>query len=263
MDRSSDVRALRAVLARLDPSSGGEAGDGRQRFTLGVSGVDAALGGGLVRGGVHEIYARGPAAPAAAGFALGLALRSGGTAPLVVIRQMHGAAETGELHAQGLAEMGIDPSRLVLVRVRDIAGVLRAGLEALHSPALGGLVMETWGDSRHLDLAASRRLGLAGAESGVTSFLLRLAAEPAASAADSRWQAEAAPSRDLPGLPGRPAYDVTLMRLRSGPAGREWRLEWDHELSRFAEPALSGAVAAIPFDRPAAGPRDGTWRKAG
>ena len=36
-----------------------------------------------------------------------------------------------------LAELGIDPSRMVLVRVKDMAGVLRAGSEALACKATG------------------------------------------------------------------------------------------------------------------------------
>lgn len=263
MPTPQDMHALRDILARLDPSADANAGDGRGRFTLGAPAVDAALGGGLVRGGMHEIFAAGPAAPAAAGFALSLALRAGRHDPLVWIRQGYGRVETGELYAQGLAGMGIDPARMVLVQVGDVASVLRAGLEALKSPALGGVVMEIWGASRHLDLSASRRLGLAGAESGVTPLLMRIGADPAPSAAASRWQVAAAPSRDIAGLPGRAAWDVSLLRLRSGPAGQDWRLEWDHENACFVEAAVSGGLAALPRDRPAAGRGGGTWRKAG
>ncbi|MGV3652041.1 MAG: ImuA family protein [Devosia sp.] len=262
MDRSHDVRALRTVLARLDPSVGDGGADALPRFALGVPGLDADLGGGLVRGGLHEVFAQGPM-PAAAGFAAGLALRAAAGRPLVWIRQAHVGAEAGELYAQGLAEMGIDPGRMVLVRVKDMAGVLRAGSEALACKALGAVVMESWGQSRHLDLTATRRLGLAGAETGVTPLMLRVAADPIPSAAQSRWQAGAATSRDLPGLPGLPAFAVELLRLRSGAGGRPWRLEWDHEAHSFREQALSGGVVSLPLDRPAAQAGGSVWRQAG
>ncbi|WP_404404967.1 ImuA family protein [Pelagibacterium halotolerans] len=264
MDRTEHIHALRQVLTRLDPT--GQAG-GMNRFAFGEAALDAQLGGGLARGAVHEVFAPiTPAAPAAAGFVTGLVLRAAGAKGHVVwIRQRHAQEETGKLYPQGLAEMGLMPENLTLVLVKDITDVLRAGLEAARCPALGAVVIEPWGHSKHLDMTATRRLSLAGGETGVTSFLFRVAAEPEPSAAATRWQVRGHPSRPLAaGAPGFPAFEAALLRHREGLAQTLWYLEWDRDTLRFrarpekvdagfaANPALSGAVAPLLLDGPAA-----------
>ena len=262
MDRAFQLGALRQALVRLDPSI--EAGR-HGVFTLGAGPVDAALGGGLARGAVHEIYP-GHAADiaAAAGFAAGLSFRAAPNAPLLWVRHRRSAIETGALYAQGLAEMGVAVDRLVMVHVDDIADGLRASLEGLRCPGLGAVIFESWGASKHLDLTASRRFSLAAEESGTTGLLLRAMAGPEPSAAATRWQVEAAPSSDPFGLVGRAAFSARLLRRRSGPSGGRWHLEWNHETLGFAHPpALSGAVLAPHRDRPAAALGDPGWAKTG
>jgi protein ImuA len=100
---------------------------------------------------------------------------------------------------------------------------------------------------------ANRRLALATEKSGVSLFLLRIDAMPVPSAAETRWQVAAAPSRALPGqAPGLPTFDITLLRQRSGPSGLDWRLEWDRDQRKFREAAVSGAVVPVPARGPAA-----------
>ncbi len=242
---------LRASLAALETPEAPPEG----RFGLGVGEVDAALGGGLARGRVHEVFAGVTAdAAAAAGFAAALALRGAGGRPVMWVRQAFCEIEAGRLHARGLAGLGLDPDALLMVRVPDVLGVLRAGGEALGCRALGAVVIEPWGAPPEIDFTVSRRLSLAAAGSGVACLFLRLAATPHASAAATRWKVAAAPSRPFPAnAPGRPAFDIALLRQRGGTAGRNWRLEWDHELRVFnAVPALSGGAAAVPAGRPAA-----------
>jgi protein ImuA len=104
-----------------------------------------------------------------------------------------------------------------------------------------------------LDLTASRRLALAAEQSGATLFLLRLGAEPAPSAADTRWAVSAAPSEALEAnAPGAPTFDIELLRRRSGPSGMRWRLEWNRDRLAFIDPALPGAVVSLSTGRPAA-----------
>lgn len=262
MDRARQLGALRQALARLDPSiESGRHGV----FTLGAGPVDAALGGGLARGAVHEIFpAHAADIAAAAGFGVGLALRAAPEAPLLWVRHARSEIETGTLYAQGLAETGLAVDRLVAVHVNDIADGLRASLEGLRCSGLGGVIFESWGTSSHLDLTASRRFSLAAEESGVTGFVLRAMAEPEPSAAATRWQVEAAPSSDPLGLVGRSALSARLLRRRNGPSDGRWILEWNHETLRFAQPpALSGAVSAPHYDRPAAASGDPGWQRAG
>ncbi|WP_204272997.1 hypothetical protein, partial [Enterobacter hormaechei] len=60
--------------------------------------------------------------------------------------------------------------------------------------ALGAVVLEVWGEARQLDLVASRKLTLAAQASGVTALMLRIAATPIPSTAETRWIVRAAHS---------------------------------------------------------------------
>lgn len=254
--------ALRRELAALQPATASAA----PRFGLGLPAVDAHLGGGLARGGLHEILAAALAdTAAAAGFAAALALRALPAGRRVVwVRQLHGETETGALYPPGLAGLGFDPDSLILVRARDGLGTLRAGIEAVRCPALGAVVIEPWGSPKALDFSASRRLSLAAARSGVTTLLLRTGAELRPNAAQTRWRVRAGVSQPLAaGAPGHPAFEIVLLRHRAGVAGLGWRLEWDHEHRVFREASpLSGAVAALPAGRPDR-PQDRSFALAG
>lgn len=208
-----------------------------ERVAFGTPSLDEPLGGGLARAALHEIYAPAAADLAAAtGFAAALALKAAGGRPLLWARQDFLDAETGALHPPGLSELGLDPAQVLLVRARDGEGVLRAGAEAARCPALGAVVIEPWGEPRQFDLTASRRLFLAAEASGVMTLLLRVAAAPEPSAAGTRWQVGALPSRPREaGAPGDPAFRVRLLRHRSGLAEREWRVEWNRDRRAFQD----------------------------
>jgi protein ImuA len=201
---------------------------------------------------VHELFAfeSGDAAPAT-GFAAMLLLRaSGPKAPIFWLRTDEAERRGGRIHGPGFAELGGDPDALVLGLAPDIKALLKSAADAARCPGLGALVVECWGKSAELDLTASRRLALAAEQSNATLFLLRLEAEPAPSAADTRWKVEAAPSRALEAnAPGAPMFDIELLRRRAGPAGMRWRLEWDRDRLSFREPALAGAVVPLSFRR--------------
>jgi protein ImuA len=247
------VSLLRRRLAALEPVPARREGEA---FGLGPTMIDDALAGGLARGGLHEIFpAEAADATAATGFGIGLALRAmAGTGFMAWIRQAFAETEAGRLHAPGLAAFGLDPSRLILVRTRDIVGVLRAGVEAARCPGLDIALIEPWGHHRTLDLTATRRLALAAEKSGVTIILLRPGAMAEPSAALTRWRVAASASAPLAAnAPGHPVFDVTLLRHRAGLSGMRWRLEWDHEHHQFRQAApLSGAVVSVSPRRPAA-----------
>ena len=240
------LNALRRTCAVAPPAT-------HERFTSGAAAVDAALGGGLMRGGLHEVLAAGADAPAAAGFTAGLMLRAAQAGRAMVwIRPSFAETEIGGIYAPGLAEMGLDPDALILVGAHDALAALRAGVEAARCPALGAVVIETWGAPKALDLTATRRLELAAERSGVTVFLLRVGAS-GPSAALTRWAIAAGPSPALAaGSPGQPTLDIALLRHRAGIAGTRWRVEWDRDRRLFRELApLSGAVVPVPARRPA------------
>lgn len=206
------------------------------RIGFGAADLDSALGGGLVRSALHEIYASGTASlPAATVVALGLAWRAAGERPILWARQDVLDAEAGRPYPPGLMELGFDPARVLLVRGRDAAAVLRAGAEAARCPALGAVLIEPWGEPRALDLTASRRLTLIAEASGVFTLLLR-AARPQASAAQSRWLVEeqASLAREAH-APGDPVVRLTLLRQRGGLDQGEWRVEWNRDRQCFEQ----------------------------
>ena len=236
------------------------------RVLSGHAGLDQALEGGFARGRVHEVFGDLEEEGAAGGFTLILADLVAGGRPLFWLRMAH----AGYPYGPGLAALGINPAGLLIGCMADEALLLRAAVDALRCPALGAVVIELRGRSPLLDLTASRRLTLAAEASGVTAFLLRIDGDPVPSTADTRWRVAAAPSAPLPGnAPGMSAFDLSLLRRRSGPDGMRWRLIWDQEQGVFGDAyerhdygqgserrggdaPLSGAVVSLPTDRPAA-----------
>jgi protein ImuA len=174
------------------------------------------------------------------------------------VRQDFSEIESGALSMSGLAELGLDPRLVVTVRAADVDTALRIAADALACDALGAVVLEVWGQARQLDLVASRKLTLAAQASGVTGVLLRTAAEPVPSTAETRWIVRAAHSPPASALMpaaawkawGAPVFDAQLVRNRHGPVGR-WIMEWKCDECLFAKPAADPQpVAATPAYRP-------------
>ena len=234
-------------------------GDDSRRIPLGHGAADAALRGGLLRGSLHEVFA---ADAAGYGFALGLARRAGGAKRLLWIVQDYSALEHGQISATGLAEFGIDPAGVLLLRAANATDALRAGADALSCGALGAAIIELPGHPKILDLTASRRLVLGAQARGVTAILLRSEAQIEPSAAQSRWLVRGARSANADDW-GQPRFDAELVRNRNGETGR-WTMEWCCDDGAFRDPfeqaAHSGAVVSAASDRPAASP---SYRRAG
>ncbi len=255
--------ALRETITRIERRGPAEASE---VVPLGVEAVDHALGGGLARGRLHELFATEPAdTSSAAGFAAMLArLATSAGTPLIWLRQEEAEARGGRLYAPGLAEIGLDPARLVLVVLPDPVTLLRAAADVVRCGEVGVVVIELWRSPRTLDLTASRRLAIAAEASGVTALLLRAEAEPSPSAAQTRWSIAAAGSSALEAeAPGGPALDLELLRQRGRPAGGRWRLEWNRDQACFREPALSGAVLPPAPRRPVEGAEVAPLRRTG
>jgi protein ImuA len=238
-----DRSALAALRRHLEEAAVLRAPAMTGRVSFGLPALDAVVDGGLVRRALHELYAQGMASlPAATIVALGLAWRAAGERPILWVRQDPLDIEMGRPHSPGLAELGFDPGRVVLVRARDATAVLRAGAEAARCGALGAVLIEPWGEPRLLDLTASRRLALMAETSGVITLLLRVA-RPQASAARSRWLIEAHPSQAREAnAPGDPAFRLRLLRHRGGSDQGEWRVEWDRDRRCFQPGAEAPAT---------------------
>ena len=246
------LEELRQRLQVLQKTAGIDGDPGVLPF--GLPAVDGVLGGGLLRGALHEIAAASEAHLAAAtGFALALASLRGKThekpRALVWIAEDMALNESGAPYGPGLDAFGLAPERLLTIAVahrRDLMGAME---EALRCRAVGAVI----GEVRHgtLDPVAVRRLSLAAAESGAFAFLLRSAPQRDASTAATRWIVGAAPSlaahRPFEFAP--PRFATQLIRNRRGPTA-SWIFEWSADDESFirATPALP--VAAAPVDRP-------------
>jgi protein ImuA len=246
--RTNTLATLRGRIERIEAH--GDA-PGLNRVALGHASADAMLRGGLAVAAVHEVFAEGRQGAVATGFIAGLSGRITRRRPLVWVRQDFSEVESGALSMSGLSELGLDPRLLVTVRAADVDSALRSAADALACDALGAVVLEVFGEARQLDLVASRKLTLAAQASGVTALLLRIAATPIPSTAETRWIVRAAHSP--PGSAfsawGAPMFDVELVRNRHGPVGR-WIMEWKCDECLFSEPsAYPQPVAATPAYR--------------
>ncbi len=153
-----------------------------------------------------------------------------------------------DLYGPGLAVLGLDPARLVLVRAWRDAEILWAIEEGLRATGVAAVV----GEVGAFPAVASRRLQLAAERSGVTAFVLRRWRDGAQAArerdlpnaAATRWRIAALPSlpaRAEPGI-GHPRWRVELLRCRGG-APACWEVE-------VADATGSLSLAATLADRP-------------
>ena len=233
--RSSPIADLRRLVGRLD---GIDAGHHRTRLAFEVPAIDQRLGGGLAAWALHEAAGETPAPgdeAAATAFVAGLAARLG-TAPVLW------AGRQRDLHAPGIAQLGLHPDRLIRVEARDDADVLAAMEEALRHGGLSAVV----GEIARGGMTATRRLQLAAEARNVTALLLRRHraggsapfAEP--SVAFSRWCLAAMPSTPLSvdGV-GCPRWRLTLVRQRGGESDA-WIVEGCDATGRIALAADAG-----------------------
>ena len=226
---------------------------------FGVAAIDRALpGGGLARGAVHEFVGMGgdeEDGALAAAFAAGILGRLGphpnppprageGTGGGIVLWCL----PRPDLYGPGLAILGLDPARLVLVRARRDGEILSAIEEGLRATGVAAVV----GEVGAFPAVASRRLQLAAERSGVTAFVLRRWRDGARAARErdlpnasaTRWRIASQPSvpaRAEPGI-GHPRWRIELLRCRGG-APACWEVE-------VADATGSLSLVATLADRP-------------
>ncbi len=233
------IADLRSQIERLEGTAaapGERPGGGT--VSLGIDAIDRALCGGLRPAGLHEIIAADESAAAAGFGAVLLARLAGAHGTLVWARRGAG------LYGPGLAALGLDPARLIVVRSAREDDVLWVLEESLRSRAAGAVLGETGSGGP----IALRRLQLAAESSGVAALLLRpFGAKVVPGPVLSRWRIGSARRGDDSGAGSGdrlgPRWRVELQRSRSGTPG-SWLVEWCDETSGFA-------VAPDVCDRPA------------
>jgi len=242
--RREVVEELRRLLPRLETIA-----DKPRSLPFGLPALDDTLPqGGLAFGALHEVVADSEDdMPAGFGFIAALLGRVPPGAPILFVCASRHPQRCGDPHGHGLAGLGLDPGRVILVETAHETQSLWALEEALRSAvpaAVAGVI------GKDLDLKASQRLQLAAAGSGRLLLLLRPGATAGTSAAATRWRLRAASAaRDRFGMFARARWHVALERCRSGRPG-QWLVEFDHAAHRFslaaalADTALPGRAGA-------------------
>lgn len=206
------------------------------RCALGHGEADSVLGGGLLLGALHEVFARDASA---SGFTACAAQRVSGRKKMLWIVQDFCATEHGALAPTGFAELGLAASPLLLLRAANAEDALRAGVDALSCSGLGAVILEIVGNPKVLDLVASRRLVLAAQQKNVTAFLLRHGATSEPSAAQTRWEIRSHRSNASDDW-GMPRFEAALVRNRQGETGH-WVMEWNCDDGAFRKPSNQAA----------------------
>ncbi|MCP5374218.1 MAG: hypothetical protein H6907_20985 [Hyphomicrobiales bacterium] len=256
---------LRARIRRLERGHG-KAGRDQvpAALTLGDPAIDGALpGGGLARAALHEVV--GPPEEAMGGAMGGTMGAATGFCAALLGRLAAGDGADGailwccrdhDLYGPGLAALGLDPARLLLVRGRRDADVLWAMEEGLRSGVPAAVVGQVAAPAA----VALRRLHLAAETGGVTGFLLgRAPADRQASPAMTRWRVAPLPGGLPSGLSPWPAprWRLELLRCRGGRPG-SWDVTWHAGPETDGHGTAGGAFAVRP---PAAGTAAPTGKK--
>lgn len=242
------IEELRQRLQVLQRPPGLEDDPGVVPFGIGV--IDRVLGGGLVRGALHEIAAASePHLPTAAGFAAAVARLAVPFSQqcFVWVAEDMALAESGALYGPGLDAYGLAPERMVTVAAAYRRDLLWAMEEALRCRSVAAVIGEVRGGT--LDGVAVRRLSLAATESGALALLLRATPADDASTAATRWIVGAAPSAANPYGLGASRFAAQLKRNRRGPTA-SWIIEWSESDGRFILATHAQPVAQPVLDRP-------------
>lgn len=230
-DKATALARLKTTLAQLDPAQAGPA----LLEAVPQAGMDERRGATLFEPGwLHELWAPRPSDHAAAtAWALSAAPGADKTdRPILWVTNRLILREQGLPYGPGLAALGLDPARLILVRTADHPSSLWALEEGIKSGAFAAIVGEVGG----IDLASSRRLSLAAqAQDGLCLLIVRSETEPQ-SAAYSRWRvaADASPPTAFDAkAPGPARLAAGLCKHRGGGRPHRTSLEWQDATDRF------------------------------
>ena len=140
--RMSALATLRGQH-RAHRDGGGRAS--ARRVALGHGEAMRAEGRARARARSTRCFARAGRARPRRALSPGLRGVSRARRPLLWVRQDFAELETGALSMSGLAELGLDPRRVVTVRAADVESALRTSADALACDALGAVVLESLG----------------------------------------------------------------------------------------------------------------------
>ena len=166
----------------------------RQFMPLAVDSLDSALSGGLALGRVHVMCGMMQAHGAVSGFVTALLVRLvahlsavGTSAGPIVWCPASSLGGAGMLYGHGLAALGLDPARLLIVDTPHPSNRMAALDDIAHTGGLTAVVAEYDGMQKSSDywMRLMRRIQLAAESSRVTVFLL--GAPLAANGCETVW----------------------------------------------------------------------------
>jgi protein ImuA len=145
------------------------------------------------------------------------------------------AREHGRLYGPGLARLGIDPARLLLVETATPAETLWAMEESMGSGAAAIVV----GCLDAVALTPARRLALAAGAHRTPALMVTSARTAAMASTSARWRIATAPSAPHPfdpAAPGDPRFALTLERCRGAAVSAlssSSLVEWSYDARCF------------------------------
>jgi len=230
--RAARFRSLRRDVAGI------EGRGGAARLPLGVESLDSALAGGLAPGRVHLLCGRPGHDGALTGFTIALlrrvlahpdASRADDSAP-VVWCPAAAAGASGMLCAAGLAALGVDPGRLLIVDSPSPGQRLAALEDILRTSGLAAVILEYDGAVQSGDywMRLARRAQLAAEASGVTGFLTGWPV--AASGFETQWRIAPAINPALNPIPNPARSPAMHHHSGSSPGPSAWSPCWQVEL---------------------------------
>ena len=243
-----------------------DGGISRQFMPLAVESLDSALSGGLALGRVHMLGGLMQAHGAVSGFATALLMRlvahlsaTGKPVGPIIWCPASNRGGAGMLYGHGLAALGLDPARLLIVDTPHPARRMAALDDIARTDGLAAVVAEYDGMQKSSDywMRLMRRVQLAAESSRVTVFLL--GAPLAANGCETVWHI--APShvthnRSYTSFKSAsqswdPRWQVTVKRARGG-YPFQGHIGWDAWSGRFIELAAmtpGQAAEQMLFDR--------------
>ena len=146
---------------------------------------------------LHALHPAHPGQEAAvAGFALALVLALEGSpdAPVLWVQEGQAAREAGRPYGPGLAALGLDPARLVVVAVKGAMHAFAAAEMGLEEAGLAGVLVELPPRLPADMLKLGKRLSLRAEAQETPCLLLHAGAEPVEAPVATRWLVAVAPS---------------------------------------------------------------------
>ncbi len=191
--------------------------------------IDPAL---LITPGVHDIMGASYLDyPAALFFAFRQAARAQPSKPILICESESLGIDLGFIYAPSLAWLGIDLSRLIIVRTKTERELLWSAEEALGCGALRAVIICLPALRSKYTFTASRRLQLRSLISKTPAYVVRASNDRGATSAETLWRIGSAPSTSRYSskrILGIKRWHAALERARiSRP--KEWVVDWDYE----------------------------------